>query len=266
VATTTSGHVFPGSLIISNLAVDVQTWVNDSTTNFGWIVKGEEEQTLRSAKLLAAREHPNAIFRPTLRVFYSSSINSAPTVRLTTQDDIYKYQAPAKVMLQAAANDADGTISQVEFYNGSDLVHTEYQPPYGFSWWKVPVGEYTLTAKAFDNKGTATISAPISVTVAPPLPSRISSRLASEDNKPEVKGLTLAPNPVYRTLQIFTEQFQNEQATFSILSASGQVLRTLQTRSSNQPVQLDVSFLASGVYTLQVISGNKVWYDRFIKL
>ena len=60
---------------------------------------------------------------------------------------------------------SDGTISKVEFYNGTTLLHTETVIPYGYWWKNVPVGNYTLTAKAYDNSGNVTTSKAIKVSV-----------------------------------------------------------------------------------------------------
>ena len=65
----------------------------------------------------------------------------------------------------ATATDSDGTISKVEFYNGSTLVATDTTSPYSVSFTGVPVGIYTIKAKAYDNKGASTTSAPVTIYV-----------------------------------------------------------------------------------------------------
>ena len=59
-------------------------------------------------------------------------------------------------------------MSKVEFYNGATLLGTATTAPYGYSWTNVSAGNYTLTAKAYDNQGATTIStaAVVTVTVA----------------------------------------------------------------------------------------------------
>ena len=51
------------------LVADVQGWVNDRESNFGWAVIGDEV-TLNSAKKFEARESGTAAYRPTLVVNY----------------------------------------------------------------------------------------------------------------------------------------------------------------------------------------------------
>jgi uncharacterized repeat protein (TIGR03803 family) len=89
--------------------------------------------------------------------------NKPPTVSLSIPYNIVKYSAPARIKLNAAATDEDGTITKVQFFNGNTKIHTETVSPYGFLWIDVPVGNYTLTAKAFDNSGNVTTSNSIKV-------------------------------------------------------------------------------------------------------
>lgn len=89
--------------------------------------------------------------------------NVAPTITLTTPT--VSGNAPATVSLSATAADSDGTISKVEFFNGSTLLATITAAPYSYSWTNVAAGSYSITAKATDNSGAATTSFVQSVTV-----------------------------------------------------------------------------------------------------
>jgi hypothetical protein len=75
------------------------------------------------------------------------------------------YFAPATIPLAANAADRDG-IAKVEFYQGAQLIGTSFAAPYTGSWANVAAGNYTLTAKAYDTQGAATLSAPVHVTVS----------------------------------------------------------------------------------------------------
>jgi hypothetical protein len=55
----------------AGLTADVQAWVDDPSSNHGWLVKGEDETARASAKRFVTREGP-AGSRPTLRVVYES--------------------------------------------------------------------------------------------------------------------------------------------------------------------------------------------------
>ena len=88
-----------------------------------------------------------------------------PIITLTIPSNDTLYTGPAKIYLSATASDPDGTIKKVQFYNGTTLLHTEHEYPYGFGWYNVPVGNYTLTAKAIDNDSNVTASNSINVSV-----------------------------------------------------------------------------------------------------
>jgi fibronectin type 3 domain-containing protein len=91
--------------------------------------------------------------------------NVAPTVSLTAPTNGATFTAPATVDLAATAADSDGTVTKVDFYNGSTLLGTSTSAPYAYSWANVPAGPHTLSAKATDNAGATTTSAPVAITV-----------------------------------------------------------------------------------------------------
>jgi uncharacterized protein (DUF2141 family) len=92
-------------------------------------------------------------------------VNQAPTVSITSPATNSTYNAPASISLTASATDADGTISKVEFFNGTTSIGSVTQSPYTFIWSNVAAGTYSITAKATDNAGATTVSASITVTV-----------------------------------------------------------------------------------------------------
>ncbi len=91
--------------------------------------------------------------------------NKAPTVSLTSPSSTGTYYAPATIPLAATAADSDGTVSKVEFYAGDTLLATDTAAPFEGNWGNVPAGTYSITAKAYDNKGASTTSSPVSVKV-----------------------------------------------------------------------------------------------------
>lgn len=92
--------------------------------------------------------------------------NVAPTVSVSTSATAANLVGPgATVPLNATAADSDGTVAKVDFYNGTVLIGTDTTAPFSFNWTGVAIGTYSITAKATDDKGVATTSAPISVTV-----------------------------------------------------------------------------------------------------
>lgn len=78
-ATTSVGGNGNYNWTSTKLAADVQAWLNAPSTNFGWIVIGNES-TDRTAKRFASREHGTAANRPKLSVTYTSTVCAAPSI------------------------------------------------------------------------------------------------------------------------------------------------------------------------------------------
>ncbi|GAA2392404.1 glycoside hydrolase family 6 protein [Dactylosporangium salmoneum] len=91
--------------------------------------------------------------------------NGAPSVALTSPTAGSSFTAPATIALAATASDSDGTVTKVDFYNGTTLLGTDTTAPYTFSWTNVAAGTYTLSAKATDNSGNTTSTSGTTVTV-----------------------------------------------------------------------------------------------------
>ncbi|WP_036147817.1 RHS repeat domain-containing protein [Lysobacter antibioticus] len=73
--------------------------------------------------------------------------------------------APATMTWTANASDPDGQVVRVEYYANGNHIGTATSAPYGITVNNVAVGTYSVYAKAVDNNGGATSSAPVSVTV-----------------------------------------------------------------------------------------------------
>lgn len=101
----------------------------------------------------------------TLSTVVTVKVNQPPTVSITTPSNNATYVAAATVNFTASANDTDGSVSKVEYYNGTTLIGSATVSPYNFSWTSVGAGTYTITAKATDNLGAVTTSTAITVIV-----------------------------------------------------------------------------------------------------
>ena len=192
--------------------------------------------------------------------------NTPPVVNIVNPVADTTYTGPATIRLIANTKDSNDRISKVEFYNGTALLRTEYYYPYTYSWTNVQSGAYNITAKAYNDKGHSAISAPVNLTVTN---ASIVSRPSTENIKTDLNGLslTLNPNPARSTLQISTKGLQPDKpSVISVISSAGVVMKTIQSNASNKVVQLNVSSLVSGVYTLKVVSGDNVSFKQFVKL
>jgi Galactose oxidase-like, Early set domain/Bacterial Ig domain len=92
-------------------------------------------------------------------------VNQPPTVSLTSPANGARFTSPAKMTLAATATDADGTVTRVEFFNGTTKVGEDTTAPFSTGWNVGAAGTYTLTARATDNAGATTTSSPVTVTV-----------------------------------------------------------------------------------------------------
>ncbi|WP_233636144.1 T9SS type A sorting domain-containing protein, partial [Hymenobacter setariae] len=110
--------------------------------------------------------------------------NTAPTVTLAASSNLVLGKA---LTLNATAADADGTISQVEFFNGSTSLGTATSAPFQLNWTPSSLGLYSLTARATDNAGASTTSAAVPVLVV--IPSLVSNTGSSNGN-----GLVVNPS------------------------------------------------------------------------
>ena len=91
-------------------------------------------------------------------------VNSPPVVQITSPQVNQMFSAPATVVIDASASDVDGTITQVEFFQGTTLIGTDTTVPFGITWTNVASGTYNLTARATDNRGATTTSSSLNIT------------------------------------------------------------------------------------------------------
>ena len=93
--------------------------------------------------------------------------NRPPEVTLTRPTFGSSYEAPLALTLEATASDADGTISRVEFCQNDVKLGEATQAPYTYVWEGVPVGEFALQVRAYDQEGLYTSSSEVPISVVP---------------------------------------------------------------------------------------------------
>jgi hypothetical protein len=76
---------------------------------------------------------------------------------------------------QANAFDPDGFVSVVRFFTNDVLVTSDSTLPYSSATLNLAPGNYTLTARALDNLGLTTTSAPVNITVTAATPIELQS-------------------------------------------------------------------------------------------
>ena len=96
--------------------------------------------------------------------------NAPPQVAITSPTNGATFIAPWTGTIQAAASDADGTLTKVDFFAGMTLLGTVDNPSANPSLTvtKLAAGSYMLTAVATDNGGASSTSAGVTISVVAP--------------------------------------------------------------------------------------------------
>ena len=129
------------------------------STTFTW--NGLEPGT-RYEWYATVSDGENLVTTP-VRSFVTDGVLFDPTVELTGPANGTVVASPANLTLQAAAADIDGTVSKVQFYDGTTLLGEDNTAPFSYGWNGVTTGNHTIIAKAVDNDGNTGSSAPISI-------------------------------------------------------------------------------------------------------
>ncbi len=88
-----------------------------------------------------------------------------PTVNLTAPTNNANFTAGTPISLTATASDPDGTVSKIEFFQGTTLLGSDATAPYQFTWTNATPGNYNLKAVATDNSGLTGTSSVVAITV-----------------------------------------------------------------------------------------------------
>ncbi len=96
--------------------------------------------------------------------------NYFPSVSITDPANDTNFLPGSDITISVDAEDSDGTITKVEFFEGgTNLLGEDTTAPYSFTWTGAAEGEYTLTAKATDNEGGAKTSLSTNIRVGIPV-------------------------------------------------------------------------------------------------
>ncbi|MCR6639630.1 MAG: Ig-like domain-containing protein [Sporocytophaga sp.] len=121
-------------------------------------------------------------------------VNQSPTA--TINSSASTVCAGTKITLTATANDSDGSISKVDFYNGSTLLGSDNSSPYTFDYTPGSAGTLSLKAVATDNANATGESSVITVTVSA-LPTAIITSATSSFCEGESVVLTSSSGASY---------------------------------------------------------------------
>ena len=91
--------------------------------------------------------------------------SSAPLVSLDEPLNNAEFATGSSVSITASASDSDGSVTRVEFFEGTTKLGEDLTAPYTFIWNNVAEGTYSLNAIATDNENGVTTSESIAISV-----------------------------------------------------------------------------------------------------
>jgi hypothetical protein len=141
----------------------------------------------------------------------STTANNPPFVVLTSPANNASFAAASTITLSANASDLDGTVSNVEFYDGETLVGQDSSNPYSVQWNDVPAGLHTLTAVVTDSGGAVSASAPVEIFVNGN-GGTLSGTLATPPGLPAAINLTAEGTRDWIHWGLATNEFVNRKA------------------------------------------------------
>jgi VCBS repeat-containing protein len=92
-------------------------------------------------------------------------INAPPIANIIVPTNGSVFIAPANIAIIAQGSDLDGVVTNLEIFAGATRLFAQPLAPYEFAWTNVPIGDYTLRARATDDIGATGESVPVGITV-----------------------------------------------------------------------------------------------------
>ncbi|MEZ0291079.1 MAG: galactose oxidase-like domain-containing protein [Solirubrobacteraceae bacterium] len=93
--------------------------------------------------------------------------NQPPSASITSPAEGAVFPWKPTITITAAASDPDGSVTAVEFRDGTSVLGRDTSAPYSYTWRNAPPGKHILSVRATDNRGAVTTSAPVNITVRP---------------------------------------------------------------------------------------------------
>ncbi|WP_439657021.1 glycoside hydrolase family 48 protein [Lentzea sp. HUAS TT2] len=188
--------------------------------------------------------------------------NQAPSVALTAPTSGSSYTLPASIPLAATAQDTDGTVAKVDFYAGDTLVATDTSAPFSGTWTSAPAGDHSITARATDNRGATTTSAPAAVKVlSGPAVVASPSTVSVKQGQTATFDVSLATAPSQPvTVTIARSGSSDLTASPATLTFSGTAKQTVTVTSANNGGTLGTAtFTASATgYSPASVTVNEI--------
>ncbi len=118
-----------------------------------------------------------------------------PTVSITSPASDTQFPEGAEVKIEAATADNDGAVTLVEFFAADTMKLGEVSaPPYAITWTNIKSGNYTLTARATDDRGHQRKSSRVPIVVGKPFFTRFEAERATRNGTPAILNDPTASN------------------------------------------------------------------------
>ncbi|MBI3870414.1 MAG: lamin tail domain-containing protein [Verrucomicrobia bacterium] len=173
--TNNARFIAPASIPLAASASDLENGINRVEFYEGTRKLGQDATdpyTLDWNNVPAGTYSLRAVAVNTLGLSRTSSVvnvivdpNLPPIVNLTNPPNGAILVEPASITVGATASDPDGQVQRVDFLLDDVPLGSATLPPYTALWVSPAVGPHVLKAIATDNRGVATISTPVSLTI-----------------------------------------------------------------------------------------------------
>ena len=143
--------------------------------------------------------------------------------------------------------DADGSITLVEFLDGTTVIGTSVTAPYLFTWANPSEGTHTIYVRVTDSNGGVTTSAATQVT---------SSSTTTGTQSSNTLNAVVYPNPSNGDVYIDTD-VDLSTASITLVDVLGREVGVTSVATGNG-ARIDVSKLSEGAYVLTIKHGNSI--------
>ncbi|MEO5563650.1 MAG: ExeM/NucH family extracellular endonuclease [Chitinophagaceae bacterium] len=167
----TYSYVFDGQSGSLDNALATSSVISKITGAAKWHINADEpiakdyNKEFNPAYLYSPGPYRSSDHDPVLIGLNLGTVVAVPVVSITNPVNGASYPAGSTIAMNVNATDADGSIVKVEFYEGAGLLGVDSTSPYQLVGNNVELGNYVLTAKAYDNSGNSKISDTVRITV-----------------------------------------------------------------------------------------------------
>ncbi|TXD51194.1 MULTISPECIES: glycosyl hydrolase [unclassified Polaribacter] len=99
-------------------------------------------------------------------ILVSAEGNLSPSISITSPNNGAAFKEGEVISITTIANDLDGTIVLVEFFDGATKIGEDTSAPFSFNWSDAILGNHEITAIAADNVGAKTTSETVNVIIS----------------------------------------------------------------------------------------------------